>query len=260
MNPEFTEYVKNHIREYLPDSYANAEIQIQQTIKSNDRILESLMIRREGEDAAPMIHLDNFEQQYQNGESMNEIMNQVAEQCMQGEEIPFDRRDFLDYDAVKENLTIKMYDPKNNVKYLEKYAHKSCGELTALYSVIWEQNEFGTASIPVSKSNLEMWGVSIEQLHQDALLADRNRGYGLYNMENLVNSMVFDREPINLLLNADASGPSEKAMYVLTNTSKINGANALVQEELLAQVGDVLREDYYVLPSSVHEGATRFAA
>ena len=27
-------------------------------------------------------------------------------------------------------------------------------------------------------------------------------------------------------------------MYVLTNTSKINGANALVQEELLAQVGD----------------------
>ena len=30
-----------------------------------------------------MIHLDNFEQQYQNGESMNEIMNQVAEQCMQ---------------------------------------------------------------------------------------------------------------------------------------------------------------------------------
>ena len=51
-------------------------------------------------------------------------------------------------------------------------------------------------------------------------------------MENLVNSMVFDREPINLLLNADASDPSEKAMYVLTNTSKINGANALVQEEL----------------------------
>ena len=260
MNPEFTEYVKNHIREYLPDSYANAEIQIQQTIKSNDRILESLMIRREGEDAAPMIHLDNFEQQYQNGESMNEIMNQVAEQCLKGEEISFDRRQFFDYDSVKENLTIKMCDPENNVKYLEDFAHKNCGELTALYSVILEQNEFDTASMPIRQSHLEMWGVSVEQLHQDALSADRNRGYGLYNMENLVHSMMFDREPINLLLGADASGPAEKAMYVLTNTSKINGANALVQEELLAQVGDVLREDYYVLPSSVHEGATRFAA
>ena len=31
------------------------------------------------------------------------------------------------------------------------------------------------------------------------------------------------------------------------------GANALVQEELLAQVGDVLGGDYYVLPSSTHE-------
>lgn len=39
----------------------------------------------------------------------------------------------------------------------------------------------------------------------------------------------------------------------MTNTSRINGANALVQEELLAQVGDVLGGDYYVLPSSTHE-------
>ena len=38
-----------------------------------------------------------------------------------------------------------------------------------------------------------------------------------------------------------------------TSGSRINGANALVQEELLAQVGDVLGGDYYVLPSSTHE-------
>ena len=37
MYSEFTEYVKNNIREYLPESYANAKIQIQQTIKGNDQ-------------------------------------------------------------------------------------------------------------------------------------------------------------------------------------------------------------------------------
>ena len=98
---------------------------------------------------------------------------------------------------------------------MEKYAHKSCGELTALYSVILEQNEIWYCKYSGNVNPIwKMWGVSIEQLHQDALLADRNRGYGLYNMENLVNSMVFDREPINLLLNADASGPRRKqCMY-----------------------------------------------
>lgn len=65
--------------------------------------------------------------------------------------------------------------------------------------------------------------------------------------------MAFEHEPENLLLSTDVVNASEKGSYVLTNTSRINGANALVQEELLAQVGDVLGGDYYVLPSSTHE-------
>ena len=60
-------------------------------------------------------------------------------------------------------------------------------------------------------------------------------------------------ETESLLLSTDVVNASEKGPYVLTNTSRINGANALVQEELLAQVGDVLGGDYYVLPSSTHE-------
>lgn len=253
MDSEFTEYVKNNIREYLPESYANAKIQIQQTIKGNDRVLDSLTVQREGEDFAVAIHLNSLEQEYQNGESMHEIMNQVADQCLQGEELPFNRREFLDYDSVKDHVTIKMCDPENNVKYLEQYAHKNCGTLTALYNVTLEQNGFGTASMPISNDHLKMWGISVEQLHQDALLADRNRGYGLYGLEDLVYSMAFEHEPENLLLSTDVVNASEKGPYVLTNTSRINGANALVQEEVLSQVGDALGGDYYVLPSSTHE-------
>ena len=74
MDSEFAEYVKNNIREYLPESYANAKIQIQQTIKGNDRVLDSLTVQREGEDFAVAIHLNSLEQEYQNGESMHEIM------------------------------------------------------------------------------------------------------------------------------------------------------------------------------------------
>lgn len=253
MDSEFTEYVKNNIREYLPESYANAKIQIQQTIKGNDLVLDSLTVQREGEDFAVAIHLNSLEQEYQNGESMHEIMNQVADQCLQGEELPFNRREFLDYDSVKDHVTIKMCDPENNVKYLEQYAHKNCGTLTALYNVTLEQNGFGTASMPISNDHLKMWGISVEQLHQDALLADRNRGYGLYGLEDLVYSMAFEHEPENLLLSTDVVNASEKGPYVLTNTSRINGANALVQEEVLSQVGDALGGDYYVLPSSTHE-------
>ncbi|MFR5287993.1 MAG: hypothetical protein ACLTGS_03045 [Mediterraneibacter gnavus] len=61
MDSEFTEYVKITF-EYLPESYANAKIQIQQTIKGNDRVLDSLTVQREGEDFAVAIHLNSLEQ------------------------------------------------------------------------------------------------------------------------------------------------------------------------------------------------------
>ena len=42
-------------------------------------MLDSLTVQREGEDFAVAIHLNSLEQEYQNGESMHEIMNQVAD-------------------------------------------------------------------------------------------------------------------------------------------------------------------------------------
>ncbi|MFR5287994.1 MAG: DUF5688 family protein [Mediterraneibacter gnavus] len=59
--------------------------------------------------------------------------------------------------------------------------------------------------------------------------------------------MAFEHEPENLLLSTDVVNASER-VRMCDNTSRINGANALVQEEVLSQVGDALGGDYYVLP------------
>ena len=55
MNTEIAEYIKNHIREYLPPEYQEAHITLEEVTKGNDRRLTGLMIRNDGEITVPTI-------------------------------------------------------------------------------------------------------------------------------------------------------------------------------------------------------------
>lgn len=42
-------------------------------------------------------------------------------------------------------------------------------------------------------------------------------------------------------------------MYVLSNSTKVHGASALLDKEIMDKVIDRIGDGFYVLPSSVHE-------
>ena len=42
-------------------------------------------------------------------------------------------------------------------------------------------------------------------------------------------------------------------MFVLTNSFRSLGAACILYDELLTQLGNFLKENYYILPSSIHE-------
>ena len=48
-------------------------------------------------------------------------------------------------------------------------------------------------------------------------------------------------------------------MYVITNKNKVFGATAIIYPGVLMEFSKQ-KGDFYILPSSIHEGATRFAA
>ena len=60
---EFNQYVKDHIKEYLPPEYETAKVSIQEVTKSNDRMLSGLTILREGENFSPTVYLEPFAEQ-----------------------------------------------------------------------------------------------------------------------------------------------------------------------------------------------------
>lgn len=129
-----------------------------------------------------------------------------------------------------------------------------CGDLAAHYRLQLMEGSEGTASAVITDGMLETWGITKEQLHQDAVAAESVRNpVRFYSMEDVMNEFMAPVRAENLF---DRDGPLDMGpmpLYVLTNASKVNGSGVLAHEGVLEKIGDLMGQDYFVLPSSVHE-------
>ena len=255
LNQNFIDYVKSHIKEYLPTEYQNAVISINEVTKSNDRMLTGLTILLPGEQAAPTIYLEALAEQVERGMPLDTAMKQIAQiQLENYSRVPLNISMLENYEAVRPMLAVQMCDPETNQEYLKGKPYTSCGELAAYYRIQVAADEEGTASVAVTESMMQMWGITKEQLHKDAMQAAHARSpVCLYDMEEVMAESIFSVKPENLFNREETLDIGFVPIYILTNQDKLNGASVSAQEGVLEKVAELLGTNYYVLPSSIHE-------
>ena len=151
LNQNFIDYVKSHIKEYLPTEYQNAVISINEVTKSNDRMLTGLTILLPGEQAAPTIYLEALAEQVERGMPLDTAMKQIAQiQLENYSRVPLNISMLENYEAVRPMLAVQMCDPETNQEYLKGKPYTSCGELAAYYRIQVAADEEGTASVAVT--------------------------------------------------------------------------------------------------------------
>ena len=259
---EFNQYVKDHIKEYLPPEYETARISVEEVTKSNDRKLSGLTVLREGENFSPTVYLEPFAEQVTQGHSLGDALREIAEfQTIHHAHTPVEVSTFMDYEAVRPMLSMKLCDPEMNRDYLKDKPHTPCGELAVFYRIQVERTENGTAVAAITNNLLGSWGITKDQLHKDAVQAENERNpVRFYSMEDVMTEMMGLAEPDNLFDHQAPLPINFTPMYVLTNPDKVDGAAVLARDGVAERIAELVGTNYFVLPSSVHEGATRFAA
>ena len=254
---EFYEYVKDNVKAYLPKSYEEGEIKLQEVEKNNGLKLTGITIPNGDQRIVPTIYLDSLYQEYINGKDVDSCVGDVADMRIEAqgkaEFLDMGVPDIFDYEKMKDKLQMRICDKEWNTDRLEDKAFTEHGDFAAYYAVNLEENREGISSIPVTVSLMNEWGVSVEQIQADAMMADRNRGVVLMNMNEIIKSMIFGEEPENLLNEKLDIETMREPMFCLTNAQKMNGASLLLQEDIRKQIGECLGSDYFVLPSSIHE-------
>ena len=94
---EFQEYVMDHIREYLPEEYANAEVSVRTVQKLNGVTLQGLEIwtpeMKQGTGVTPTIYLNGIYENYENGVDLEVIMEHIGNLERQSMDLPEDVAD-----------------------------------------------------------------------------------------------------------------------------------------------------------------------
>ena len=260
---EFKQEVTERIKEFLPEKYADADVSIQTVVKNNDLKLDGLMVRLEDSNIAPNIYLNQYFEQYEDGRDMDDILAAIADVRTEHEvDHDFDISKLTDFESVKDRISCKLINAEQNAEYLADKPYTMVDDLAVTYHIAIGKEESGTMSAPITNRLMEGYGVTVEQLHKLALdnMDTLTPASFKSMMETMADMMLPDmmrggmteeeaREAIAQMM---PPTPEEK-LYVLTNEDKLNGAAIVLNDKVMDDITEKLGQDFYILPSSVHE-------
>ena len=259
---EFINTIKDTIKDYLPEEYKDAEVNLLENRKLNTHYT-GLTVTRKGDTLAPTINLnalfENYGQQTEN--NLASVMEEVTS-VIQHTPGKFDIGRVMDYDRVKKNLFMKLSAADKNADVLEHTPHITKEDLALTFHIMLDQGEKGTATTMITDKMMDAYGVDLEKLYQDALHNSpviapaqiENMGEVLERM--MLEDMKAAGAPAEVIqeMEKDLQETSrDNPMTVITNDRSTDGAAAIFYPGVMDQVGERLNGDYFILPSSVHE-------
>ena len=245
---EFKAWAADEIRAWLPPEYADADVSIHRMEKLG-LAYDGMTVVRSGQRAAAAVNLTAFYDMYQEGRTAGDIIHEMADVAvMQAPQMEYSV--FSDYEAAKDYLFIRVANKEANADVLAGMPHKEVEDLAITYHVLVNHDQNGIASAPVTDDLLRHYGVTAEQLHEDAIAnSQRMLPAQLDSMQNMLFGMMTPEASDTL---RDEPYPGS-TMLVLTNNVQLNGAAALFYPGVMDQAAERLGGDFIVLPSSTHE-------
>ena len=260
---QFKEVVKDSIKEYLPEDYEKASVEIRDVIKNNDTHLSGLTIRDEGTSIAPTLYLEDFYSQYEGGKDMDDILAHMADVYDEAarDGLSFDKENLVnqltDYEATKDKIIPRVVNKESNEERLKGMPHTDMGDLAITYHVDLGDSDGGQMSVAVSNEMMDKYGVSVSELHDQACKNMEEVSPTSFEtmIETLANLMIPDYENMTSEEKAEARAEfdmPDPGMYVLSNGNKSFGAAAMLDTDTMDKIREEVG-DFYILPSSVHE-------
>jgi len=248
---EFAAYVIEHIINYLPPEYAESEISTKSVLKNNDMRLLGLNISLPGKNVCPTIYLNQPYQCLCEGVPLDTILKDIADVRKRNEtEIGIDVHSISDLDSCRDKILPHLINRDLNEELLKDRPHRLIEDLAVTYHITYRNERLGDASIAVTNSLLDTWGINEEMLYSIALNNLSAQKSDLLPLGKMIAGMLKESDND---CSSEGFEDMNFPMFVLTNDSKFNGANAILNKTLMKKICKKFTEGFYILPSSIHE-------
>lgn len=215
--------------------------------KNNAIVLDGLSILEKGDNVSPAIYLNGYYQDYLAGERIEHILSEIIE-CYQRQRTVrrLDTSFYTDAEKAKERIVCRLVNREKNKRLLQEIPYRPFLDLAIVYYYLMELEDLGDAVILIRNTHVAMWNMKEEELFDLAVI----------NMKRLLPwEFVSMEEMMRTLMEGECwlMGAGESTLYVLSNTKRSYGAVWITEKAVQKAIGEEVQDDYYILPSSVHE-------
>ena len=240
---EFYEFAAQEIINRITGA-ENVKTELTDIVKLGESY-KGLVIRKDNDSCSPVLNLDKAYVSYTTHGDAVKAVSELAEQANSAAGISLSGTDFGDYEIVKGKLFIRVSNMEAVKDRLDGVPHKEVCDLVMTCHIDVGTLDGANANALVTNALLERYGVTAEQLIQDAI------------SNSVETKPVKVQTLFGILTELSGVEPerdeNSENIYVVTNKYGAYGAAALFYPETMARVGKLLGGDYFILPSSIHE-------
>lgn len=237
--------------------------------KNNGIVLQGITVRRPEEKIVPTIYMERFYEDYLEGRDLEDILEEFLELYEEQDTAQMPDFEFYqDYEKVKKRLAVKLVNKKKNAAMLAEMPNRDFLDMAVTFYCLVDCPKTGTAAILIQNAHMEKWGVTVDELYEDALKNAQTILPGsIRTMEEMLSRLVFeedipiwewkgkDQEDFPML---DGFVEKKKAieripLLILTNSRRYLGASCILYQGLLEEFAEKIENNLYILPSSIHE-------
>ena len=225
----YTEFMNAMLCEIRGQVDAQVRTELYTVTKNNGTRRTGILFKQEDSNLAPTIYLEEFYQKYLKGQQVPDLADSI---CSIYQEIRVkktcDCQNLFDFNHVKEHIVYKLIRRDANEELLKQIPYEPFLDLAVVYYIQIDNTRFGSAAIQIRNEHLRYWRVEKEEIRR---LAGKNTPR-IYPVQ--IQQIV-------------------RFMYVATNEQCSLGAAVMRYPNFWEKVRGMIRGDFYILPSSIHE-------
>ena len=244
---EYGAFIEKFAEELKKYTDENEQVSTRLVKKNNGVFQQAIVIKTKDSNAFPLIYPTAQFREYQDKKDLGEIaLETVRYYREQNRRLKFDAGFFTDLKKAGSSIVCRIISRERNEQLLEQVPHRDFLNLSVVYYCLTEVSPIGKGAILIRNEHLKMWGISSDEL--DVIARNNTRKLLPYDFRSM-------KDMISSIIGKEVDGPEdqESFLYVLSNNARCFGAVWITDRDVLETIGRQLKEDYYVLPSSVHE-------
>lgn len=249
---EFQKQLLERMRQHFQRGY---QIKLHEVIKNNGLHLDSLVVLEEKSRVSPEFYLQTYYTRYRDGETVEELVQEIKDIYYRTRRDTENLSLDLSLDNCRDRIIYRLVSCERNQEMWEQVPYIPFLDMMIVFHCLIMREQDGIGSIGITNHLMEDWGLDTKHLYQ---IAQENTmrlfPKRICSLNQLFLEMIrgMEQVPEEVLSQIENSSfPGEP--WVITNTSEINGASVILYPDCLKEIGEHLQEDFFVLPSSIHE-------